>query len=43
MRKQQMPAADRRHWYLTTALELEEKLKIDPNKKFVKLYKQLDL
>ncbi|MGI0000164.1 MAG: hypothetical protein ACRD6Q_02975 [Nitrososphaeraceae archaeon] len=42
MRKQ-MPAADRRHWYLTTALELEGKLKIDPNKKFVKLYKQLDL
>jgi hypothetical protein len=34
MRKQ-MPAADGRHWYLTTALELEEKLKIDPNKKFL--------
>ena len=34
-----MPAADRRHWYLTTALELEGELKIDPNKKFVKLYK----
>ena len=38
-----MPAADKRHWYLIIALELEGKLKIDPNKKFVKSYKQLDL
>jgi linear primary-alkylsulfatase len=29
---QRMPAADGRHWYLTTALELEGKIKIDPNK-----------
>jgi alkyl sulfatase BDS1-like metallo-beta-lactamase superfamily hydrolase len=27
-----MPAADGRHWYLTAALELEGKIKIDPDK-----------
>jgi alkyl sulfatase BDS1-like metallo-beta-lactamase superfamily hydrolase len=29
---QRMPAADGRHWYLTAALELEGKIKIDPDK-----------
>jgi alkyl sulfatase BDS1-like metallo-beta-lactamase superfamily hydrolase len=29
---QQLPAEDGRHWYLTTALELEGKLDVDPSK-----------
>ncbi|MGE3858915.1 MAG: alkyl sulfatase dimerization domain-containing protein [Nitrososphaeraceae archaeon] len=38
---QQLSAADGRNWYLTTALELEGKLKIDPNKLSVTSPQQL--